>query len=1395
MAEKHSELFTFPRLSDFNYATWKTDMKVLLMDRGCWEFINGEAKPCPDSADDKEKQAYSWRKQRAYTTIYQGIERKFHTLIADTVDGKIAWEALKSNFEPTSRARLAGLVDEFFEMRYDSEEETVGIFSKKITEKRLQVKEAGFDIPELLVCFQLIRRLPPEYDNLVQHLYRGEDVDFTVDKVTKQLLTEAGRIELKRKDEGKDYNVVGNAYAARSKTTFAGKKQGYAGGRRGSGLDPKVSRFGEGSARMGPCGFCLKPGHTEDRCFLKKNRVKKNLVKEENGGAFYADTHIALATTTATEKLQEFLVDSAATSHCCNQKDWFTTFKYTKPSSVLIGDKDCSSKVLGIGDIDFVLKDISGNVNIKLKNVLYTPNMRRNLIGGSNIDVAGYKVIWGDNKMVVYTKDDKYFFTVPLIDKLYVARGYPKSKNQSVNLAVNINTVHRRFGHVNIPLIEHMSKNNSVKGIEKLSSKNDDKNCDVCKIAKSTRVSLKSNYTYKRLATKVLERVYMDLWGPAPVNSLGGKKYFLSIIDDYSRKVEVYVIKSKTEVFDCFKTYLAKVERETNSKLKSCRTDNGLEFCHKEFESFLSKLGIKHERTSTYTSEQNGVAEKFNRTAMDGVRAMLQDSGLQPRFWAEALVAFVHIRNRCEHKLTEGLTPIELWSGHKPSVRHFKIFGSLAFVHIPKVHRNKLQPRAKPGILVGYATGTKGYRIFIPKEHKVIETIHVKIDETKNGVNSLFGKDKFNDYVKFNLNMDFDDSIYLNDKGSTKGRVEESKIEISNILNPLNINEWNRVEKPRTMSDRIDVYYYPPNSSTRLRSIKDAKKYCVENKIEFDPDKFCFKPDDVEVTNDLNSINVSIGKSQTENLNDHIYDIYHECYFIEMPKSFEETQRSPDKDKWNAAMADELKIMKDRQVWDLVDPPVDVPIIGSKWVFNIKLDEKNNPKRYKARLVAQGFKQRPGVDFSEIFSPVVNFNIVKLLFIMLVSVLHWYNVQLDIKSAYLYGKLKEPTFMRQPPGHVIRGSENKVCFLNKAIYGLHQSGREWNFELDNVLKQLGFVKLSWTNCVYKYKNDVVLTVYVDDIIIFGKTNELINEALELIKSKFDVTELGQTKYLLGVNFEYVNDSLYLHQNTYIEKLMIKFKELPKSHVKLPFKVGGVLPPKVPESDIIENDLMKKYPYRTLIGCLSFLADRSRPDISYSVNLMSQFCNGYTCQHWAFLVDILNYVFQTKSYKINLSNVNNNILCSYSDANWGCNLTNRHSSSGYIIQFYGIPFVWKSAKQKCIALSSMESEFVSLTESVKELIWYFRIIDELNVCKISTPIQFCDNQAAIYFSKNNQESIKTKHIDIKYQFIRQLIEEKLFQLQYVDSRNNLADFLTKPLLLTRFLIFVNNIFSL
>ncbi|KAF8789255.1 Retrovirus-related Pol polyprotein like [Argiope bruennichi] len=704
-----------------------------------------------------------------------------------------------------------------------------------------------------------------------------KDAEFTHLEVERQLINESGRIQLKKKDS----NITENAYNVGSSPGQEMSKKSLE--RSGNVLDPTRSpgqyKKNRNPKGVGPwCKYCSRKGHTESKCYKKSQKEKKAFNAES---AFYVYNPSA-EVFAVSKDLEQFLVDSASTSHFCRERDWFKNFRELSPTKALLADKRHTCEVKGVGDIDFCIKDVKGDVHITLKDVLYAPNIRRNLISGAKMDLAGLKINWCNDVM------------------------------------------------------RDMSKNHSVKGLEHVNVKTKYEPCIACNLGKATRTSLK-NIVYKRVTKSVLEKVHMDLWGPAPVNSLGGSKYFLSIIDDFSRKVDAFTLKNKNKVFTVFREYLSRVERELGLKLKSVRTDNGMEFCHKEFEKFLRELGIKSERTTIFTPELNGVSERFNRSSMDAVRTLLQDSGLQPRFWAEALQNYVYTKNRCIHKLTEGKTPIEIW--------------------------NKLQPKAKIGIFMGYAVSRRGYRVWLPKEGKIEESIHVKIDETKNGVQTLFGKIKRYDYAWYQLDQTLKDGSYT--------KLQDDKTCLPENSPLLNISTWERLEKPRKQSKRVDVFYYPP-SKERLRSLNDAKRYCEKNNLVFDPDQFNFKPTTVNTRFDQKSDSeeeTSIDSNSLDEAN--CIDIFqHEIYMSEIPKTYAETQNSPDKSKWDEAMSEEIEMMQSRKVWDLVEPNSNMKVLGCRWVYNIKQDEKNNVRKYKSRLVAQGFKQRPGVDFTDVFAPL-----------------------------------------------------------------------------------------------------------------------------------------------------------------------------------------------------------------------------------------------------------------------------------------------------------------------------------------------------------------------------------------------------------------------------------------
>lgn len=489
--------------------------------------------------------------------------------------------------------------------------------------------------------------------------------------------------------------------------------------------------------------------------------------------------------------------------------------------------------------------------------------------------------------------------------------------------------------------------------------------------------------------------------------------------------------------------------------------------------------------------------------------------------------------------------------------------------------------------------------------------------------------------------------------------------------------------------------------------------------------------------------------------------------------------------------------MHDRKVWELTKLPENAKPLGCRWVYTLKRNDKGEIARYKARLVAQGYNQVKGDSYDDTYSPVINFSIIRFFFALLVSFQGWSHMQCDVKGAYLYAPLSENIYITQPPGFIVTGKEHYVCKLNKALYGLHQSGRAWYFELHKVLTDIGFNKFEWCNCVYCFKDEAILLLYVDDILLFGISDAHLNKIVKLLCKKFDIKLLGKTKKLLGVEFEETNGTISLHQSSYIEEILDKFKDFYPSITSLPIAKGSIYSKTQCPQTQHESDEMLNLPYRNLLGCLSFLSNRTRPDIAYAVNIFSQFQSNPGMNHWTGLLRLLGYVGCTRNLKLNL-NCNKVQLIAFSDADFATNRDDRTSMGGELVFLDCAPIMWRTFKHKNVSLSTMEAEFVSMTETVKELLWFDRILDECvskNVL-FNTKIKsllYVDNMATIDFVKSPIENHRSKHIDVKLFFIRDLYYKDIFEVRYVKSKDNLADPFTKPLTkhdLDRFRLSIN-----
>ena len=516
---------------------------------------------------------------------------------------------------------------------------------------------------------------------------------------------------------------------------------------------------------------------------------------------------------------------------------------------------------------------------------------------------------------------------------------------------------------------------------------------------------------------------------------------------------------------------------------------------------------------------------------------------------------------------------------------------------------------------------------------------------------------------------------------------------------------------------------------------------------------------------------------------------------IDEPNNVKEALQGPNSDKWMNAMQDELNSMYANKVWDLIDLPPGRKAIGNKWVLKVKTNADGSIERYKARLVAKGFTQEEGVDYKDTFSPVVKFNSIRLILAIVANLdleLH----QMDVKTAFLNGDLSEEIYMKQPDSFVVEGQEHKVCRLKKSIYGLKQASRQWYLKFHNAITNFGFVMMHEDHCVYLYHSKskfAILTLYVDDILMASDCLSLLKTIKEWLSSTFDMKDMGEAAYILGVKILRNRQArlLALSQESYIDKVLARFNMTNSKPMSSPLapdcNVSEAMCPSTPQ----EKEDMKKVPYLNAIGSLMYAMLCTRPDISQAVGLLARYSSNPGPQHWKCIKRILRYLKGTKDYWLCYQS-NKPDLHGYSDADWGGDRDSCKSTSGYIFLLNNGAISWSSKKQTCTALSTMEAEFVSSAAAVQEALWIGYFMRSLeSIISIERPITiFCDSMAALAYTKDPKYHGKTKHIGMKYHFVRDAIQEGEVKLEYISTALMVADPLTKPLPPTQFARHVN-----
>ncbi|KAE8684117.1 hypothetical protein F3Y22_tig00111151pilonHSYRG00072 [Hibiscus syriacus] len=983
------------------------------------------------------------------------------------------------------------------------------------------------------------------------------------------------------------------------------------------------------------CAFCREKGHWKKECPKLKNKGKP-----ERGKA---------------------VSESNVVEYDDGDSDSHSLLRH-QPAVPVHGSNNSPLDTLGIGSIR--LRNQDGSIRT-LTGVHYVPDLMRNLISVGTLESKGLEVRAKDGIMRIISAA--------------VAASTDEQESEATRLW------HMRLGHVGEKSLKLLIDQGLLKGARacKLAF------CEHCIKGKKTRVKFG---TAIHDTKGILDYVHSDVWGPSKTTSLGGTHYYVTFVDDFSRRVWVYPMKTKDEVLGFFLKWKKMMETQTGRKIKRFRTDNGGEYKNDPFLKVCEEEGIVRHFTVRGTPQQNGVAERMNRTLVEKVRCMLSNAGLGKEFWAEALVYACHLVNRLPSTAIGGKTPLEKWFG-VPATDYdsLHVFGSTAYYHVKE---SKLDPRAKKAIFMGITSGVKGYRLWCPETKKIIFSRDVTFDESTM------------------LRKVTSEKLEQTDGTPKKVEFEGSKF--------VPTSKENDVDSPMVEeeSDEEEVQTQEPPQQHESIALRKGKRTIRQ------PARYA----------DMVSFASPIA-------------------IDDVPATFNEAVQSSEHKKWRIAMNEEMQSLQKNQTWKLASLPKGKKAIGCKWVYAKKdgFPDKNNI-RYKARLVAKGYAQTEGVDYNEVFSPVVKHSSIRIL-LALVAQLDLELVQMDVKTAFLHGDLDEEIYMTQPDGFKVAEKEEMVCKLEKSLYGLKQSPRQWYKRFDKFMIGQKYTRSKYDHCVYLRELEdgsyIYLLLYVDDMLIASRSQTEIAKLKTQLNREFEMKDLGEAKKILGM--EISRDK----------------------------KLGRLLGASMSPKDDAEREYMSKVPYASAVGSLMYAMVCTRPDISQAIGVVSRYMHDPGKEHWQAVKWILRYILNTVDVGLVFQQDKQDGQCvvGYCDSDYAGDLDKRRSTTGYVFTFAKAPVSWKSTLQSTVALSTTEAEYMAVTEAVKEAIWLQGLLGELGIEQKHIKVH-CDSQSAIHLAKNQVYHARTKHIDVRYHFVREILEEGGVIIQKIRTTENPADMLTK-----------------
>nr|GEV76799.1 hypothetical protein [Tanacetum cinerariifolium] len=797
------------------------------------------------------------------------------------------------------------------------------------------------------------------------------------------------------------------------------------------------------------------------------------------------------------------------------------------------------------------------------------------------------------------------------------------------------------------------SQNDIVVGLPKLKFLKDHL-CSFCELGKAKRKSFQSKITPS--SKRRLQLLHMDLCGPMRVVSINGKRYVLVIVDDYSRYTWTHFLRSKDETPEVLIDFLRLVQIGLHAQVRIVQTDKGTEFLNQTLHAYFPVEGILHQTSVARTPEQNGVVERQNRTLVEAARIMLSAAKVPLFFWAEAIAKHVLLKT----VLSDG------------------------------ENHDKMKEKGDACIFVRYYTQSRAYRVFNKRSRVIVESIHVNFDELPQMASDHVSSDPAPECQRMALNHDsLSPSLQCQENVHHADRTVVSKSSAVTATDAP--HQQTNSENAQVADDEfINIFCTPVQDrrETSSRYVDSSNMHTFYQRYPFEHRWTKDHPLEQVIGNPSQSVRT---RRQLESDGEM-------CMFAltvsrTKPKNIKKAMADS---AWIESMQEELHQFDRLDVWELVDRPLCTNVINMKWLWKNKHGEENNVIRNKSRLVAKGYAQKEGVDFEESFAQVARLEAVRL-FIAYAAHKSFTVYHMDVKTAFLYGPLKEEVYVNQPDGFVDQYHPDKVYHLKKALYGLKQASREWYDELSNFLVSKGFSQgsIDPTLFITKHGEDILLVqIYVDDI-IFGSTNSKLSKRFEkLMHIKFEMSMMGELKFFLGSQINQSPRGIFINQAKYAQEI------LKKHGMTLCDSVGTPMATKHLDADLSGTPI-DQTKYCSMVGALMYLTS-SRPDIMHA----TCYCTRYQAKPTEKHLTAVRWIFRYHKDTIHMGlwypkDTGFELTAFLYLDHAGC-LDSRKSTSGGIQFLGGDKLVsWSSKKQDCTSMSFTEAEYHFIKEKVEK----------------------------------------------------------------------------------------------